>query len=446
MAVATGNAILLALARELSFGVPDESQTFEYLKPILPANLGFNRVRSPGGEVNQSGFLEPGVPGPVTGPVDFACRMSAETLLMYLEHVMRGAERSTLETGVYKYTFTPDLDGVDTSLWGIYATPPVDQHRLYGIKLSGMQMQIGNNTSIPVRFAGQIGHGTRLGAADADAGNTGTYTVAPIVRGLLASAAGGDIHVRVTDESPLTFKVERTSGVPTFPGSAIAAVYGSDGQGTWQNLPDEAGLDLGIVDENYDPLEIVWPGDSTDHAGYVVGDTWVFPVTWALPTGYTYLAGQRFTSAHQKNRFRAVGGSTWTEFRSLTAQLGVQWPLTVEQGSGSKYPYAFERDGVFSPTLQVARRYTDKTFVDYLEKHEPFEMETEFAGQLLASGPNRESIKFIWANVQVNTRTAPAANDRAIQETVNLIGETNDAGDPPLTIEVITDRDFTLAT
>jgi hypothetical protein len=447
MTVATGNAILLGLARELEFGIPDAAAALEYMKPVLPANLGFVRSRAPGGEVNQSGFLEPGVPGPVTGPVDFAALLRAGALLMPLEHVIRGAAKATLEAGVYKYTFTPDLEGVDTSFAGIFAKPPIDQHQLFGTKLNGLAMQIGNNNAIPARFSGFTAHGTRLGAAEADAGNTGTYTVAPIVRGLLASDTGGDIHVSITRvTTSLQFKVERTAGVPTFPGAAVDVAYDpSTGRAVYQNLQDEAGLDLGIWAENYDPLEIVFPGTATNHADYAVGDTWVIPVSWVLPDA-TYLGGQRFTSAHQKNRFRAIGATTWDEFRSLTSQVGIQWPLTADQGSGSKYYYGLDRDGVFSATQQVVRKLTDRLFTDFLERHEPFEMETEWAGQQLANGPHRESVKLIWSNVQVATRAAPAANDRAIQETIQLVGETNDAGDPPLVVEVITDRDFTLAT
>ncbi|MCL4838793.1 MAG: hypothetical protein KJ058_12600, partial [Thermoanaerobaculia bacterium] len=187
--------------------------------------------------------------------------------------------------------------------------------------------------------------------------------------------------------------------------------------------------------------------DGDDFALLALGDVWEFPLTWTLPTA-TYLGGQRYTSAHQINYVRPITdpASAWSEFRTLTSTITIPWPLTVDQGSGSRYVYGLDRDGLFAPTLQLTRKHTDRDFVEFLEQHAQFEMETHFLGQQLEGGPHRESIVFKWGQVSVATLARPAQNDRAITETITLRGETNDSGDAPLTVEVITDRDWTPAT
>jgi hypothetical protein len=453
MAVATGNTVLLGLAPELEYGVPDDkTAALEYLKPILPVTVGLNRAVSPGGEVNQSGFAEPGVPGPIAGTFDIGCRMSSATLLTYFEHLFGDCKKTELEAKkAYKYEFEPKVDGVDTSFGGVFALPPVDQHRIYGVKLSQISMQIGNNTAIPVRLTGFVSHGTRVGKAKAAAGNTGTYKYLPVVRGLVdpSIAATKSIFVKVTTASGGAFKfkvaVENSSGTPapTFSGAEI--VFATDpvtGRGVWQNLTDAAGADLGIWAENRDPLEIIWPGTATEFAGLAVGDIYEFPLAWTLPTA-TYLTGQRYTSAHQINKVRPITdpASDWAEFRTMSATITIPWPLTVDQGSGSRYVYGLERDGLFAPTLQLTRKHTDRDFVAFLEQHAQFEMETHFiGGQLTDASKTRERIVFKWGRVSVANLARPAQNDLAITETITLAGETDDAGTAPLKVEVYSDR------
>ena len=456
MAVATGNTVLLGLAPELEFGVPDDGATLEYLKPILPLNVGLNRTVSPGGEVNQSGFAEKGVPGPIAGVFDIGARMSSATLLMYLEHIFRSCVKSEPETDVFKYVFSPDVDGVDTSFAGVFALPPIDQHWIHGVKLNQISMQIGNNTAIPVRLSGYVSHGTRVGAAVADAGNTGTYPYAPVIRGLVdpAIAATKSIFVKITKVAggDYEFKVSVADSdgtpAPAYGGTAMdIAKDPTSGRGIWQNLTGDADEDLGVWAENRDPLEIIWPGAADDFALLALNDAWEFPLTWALPTA-TYVGGQRYTSAHQINYVRPITdpASSWSEFRTLTSTIKIPWPLTVDQGSGSRYVYGLDRDGLFAPTLQLTRKHTDRDFVGLMEHHDQPELETHFLGQQLEGGPNRESIVFKWGQVSVATLARPAQNDRAITETITLRGETNDAGDAPLTVEVISDRDWTPAT
>lgn len=443
---AAGNRALVGLAREQSFGVADPAATVEYLRPILPLDVGLARTESAGGEVNQSGFWEAGVPGPIGGPMNLAARFSAATMLTYLEHILGKVTKSTLTTGVYQYLFEPETPGKATSLWGIWGLPPVDQGLLYGIKFSQLALAIGNNTAIPARLTGTASHGTPVGLATPGGSNTGTYTMGPVLRGLPKSTTG-KIYVKVTRVSTgLQFKVEQTAGVPSYAGSAVDVVLDPTTlSGVFQNLQGSTGLDLGYYAENKDPLEICWPGTAADHADLAVNDVFEFDPTWDLPTGITYIGGQRFTSAHWLNQVRALGGSTWTDFRTLTGNLTVGWPVSVDQGSGSRYAYGLDRDGIFTPTMQLVRKLTDRSFLGYLEEHERFEMKTSFLGAQLTAA-YRESVVFDWSNVAVTTQNAPVQNANAIQETVTLRGETSDSGDLPLTVTVITDRDWTPAT
>lgn len=446
MKAATGNSFLLGLGRELEFGVPDETASLEWVKAMLPANLDFSRPESPGGEVNPSGYHEPGVPGPVTGPVDFGARFSAANLLLFAEHIFKKVTKSTLATGIYQYVVEPDNEAEGTSLFAVKAVPPVELLRYYGMRLSGMTMQIGNNTAIPVRFPGFVSHGCRLSPATEDT-VTGTYAYAPTLRGLLKNPAAGDVYLRVTQVSPVVIvKFEQTTGTPTFAGSSTVTVLydPSTGRAFYQNAISDAGLDLGIWDENYDPLEYILPGTATDHADLAVGDTWKFEVDWDEPA-VAYVVGKRYTSAHQKNRFREVGGSTWDEFNSLTSQFSFLWPLSVDQGSGSKYYFGLDRDQILNTTAQLTRKLIDLDFSRWKEEHKRFEAQFGWYGRQL-SAAYRESVVIDVPSASLGNRTAPVANPNAVVETLPLTFETNATLDPPLTMTIITDRDFTVAT
>jgi hypothetical protein len=117
--------------------------------------------------------------------------------------------------------------------------------------------------------------------------------------------SAGDVHVRVVRDvaaGGLRYKVKVSPAAPTFAaGADHDVVYGSDGRARWLNLVDQNGRDVGIWDGkgNRDPVEVLLPGTATDHALIAVGDTWTFkaPLTWTDPVP-TYLAGQRYTSAH----------------------------------------------------------------------------------------------------------------------------------------------------
>jgi len=449
-APATGNALLLGLARELEEGIPNETATYDFFRPVLPATLGLTSPINPGGEVNASGFLEPGVPGAVAGALDFGSRMSAAALLRVIAHLFRDITKTEVETGVFEYVCVPDRTAAEKTLFALLGLSPVDQERLYGVKLSGVVAAIGNNTPIAARIAGQALHHSRYGAAVADAGNTGTWAGAPVIRGELANAAAGNLFVEATAVSPaLKFKLKQAVGTtpPTMSGTTeITQAYDPTTlRAVYQMGLTDGGVDIGIMGENKDPLEIVFPGLASEHVDIAPGDTWYFPVSWDLPTVTAYVAGQRFTSAHQANRVRPVGGSTWTEIRTQTANLSLLWPIAPDGGSGSKYPFAIDRPGILTPTLQLVRRHRDMTFQDAYRRKEALEVQTYFEGQQLASGPYRESIKIDWENCFVLTAPRPAQNADAVIETVQLQGHTNAASDPPLTVTVVTDEDFDIA-
>jgi hypothetical protein len=287
-------------------------------------------------------------------------------------------------------------------------------------------------------------HFSRLGAAIADGDNTGDWAHPPVARGPVANVAAGNVFLEVTALSPLRFKVEQDPGTspPTMAGSTVMTqLYDEDGNAVFIPVLTDIGAEVGIWAENKDPFMICVPGTAADHADIDVGDVYYFPVEWELPEP-TYLAGQRFTSAHQKNQYSLDGGSTWIDFYTLTTTLTLLTALTLDAGSSSRYPFGIDRTGVLTPTLQLTNKWRDNALSELQEQHLPLKVRTYFEGQLLAGGPNRESIKIDWARCQISALTKPAANDGAIIQTATLQGITDDSANPPLTITFITDQDY----
>lgn len=444
---AQGNMAVLGFAPELSEGIRDDAATYAFVKPVLPLNGRFGFAKSPGGEVNQSGFAEKGVPGPVTGALDFGCRMSVPTYFTLLRTFFRDITKSTLEAGVYQYVCEIDRTLAERTLSAIFGIPPVDQMYQHGIKLGQLVAAIGNNTAINARITGQAMHFSRLGEAVADAGNTGTLDGGPpVCRGPVANAAAGNVFVEVTAVAPLTFKLEQDPGTapPTMAGSTtVVQQYDADGNAVFVNGLTDIGAEIGIWAENKDPWMICFPGTAADHLNIDVGDCFYFPVTWTLPTP-TYLAGQRFTSAHQVNQYSTDGGSTWVDLNTLTSTLTIGDPIAADSGSGSRYPFAIDRNGQFVALLGFTRKLRDLAFREIYETDDDLKFRTYFYGQLLAGGPNRESIKFDWARMEMLTLADPAANDQAIVETVSMRGVAGTSGEPPVSVTFITDQDYTV--
>ncbi|MES1241207.1 MAG: hypothetical protein ABUT39_06260 [Acidobacteriota bacterium] len=442
---ATGSAVLWAVGRERSFGVPGDNVTA--YRAVLPLEADLLDAEAPGAAVNQSGYLERGVPGPKGGKADWSISLSTGTILDFLEHLLGRVTKSTPAPGVYSYLFEPSRNGVDTSFFALLSRSPVLRSWLYGIKLGKLSLAIGDNAEIPVKLEGLISHGTRMSAPVPHPANAGAYQLGPRLRGALRSTllntAAGPVHVQVVQVAPLLFKTEQTADDPTFPGPAVDVALDAAGEAVWQNLQDADGLDLGVWDENRDPLEIIWPGTTADHATLAVGDVFTFhpPGAWAAPV-LAPLPGQRFTSAHWTVALRTAGSyAPWIPLHCRKGTLELSWPLSEERGNGSRYPYALLRDGLFSPSLKLERVLVDPFFADRAETSARLEVDLAFQGRQLTPDL-RESIRITFASARIATATRSVRDARAIPEEVTLIGETTDTLTPPVTVEITTTRDW----
>jgi len=434
---ATGAAVLWAVGRERSFGIPGGGGLTAH-RAILPLDADLLDAESESAAVNQSGFLERGAPGPKGGTATWSLRLTTGTILEYLEHLLGAVTKTALAPGIFHYAFEPTRQGADTSFYALLARSPVLRTWLYGLKLSKLSLSIGDNQEIPVKLEGHISHGTRMSAPVPAATNAGTYTQGPHLRGALRDPAAGPVHVQViATAAGLHFKTEQTTGSPTFPGPAVAA------ESTWQNLQGADNRDLGIWEENRDPLEIIWPGTPIDHATLAPGDTFTFhpPGAWPDPVIPSIAGFQRFTSAHWTVALRTVGTPTWTPMSCRKGTLELSWPVTAERGNGSRYPYALLRDGLFAPSLKLERALTDPFFADRAETAARLEAQLALTGRQLHA-THRESITFTFASARIDAAKRLPKDARTIPEEITLIGETTETLTPPLTVAVITTRDW----
>ncbi len=448
MQVAKGKAVALALAPERHPGVPAPG-LISY-DPILPLGDGLKGVTTPSGQVNRTAFIRKGLPGQKGGEFTFGLPLAVAHLIEFFAHVFGSVQKTVLEAGVYRYTFTPVLEAQHVrSLWGLMGREPVERELQHLIKLGNLAMTIGDNVEIPCVMTGLIGHGTRLGLAVPDAGNTGTYTRGPYVRGMLANEAAGDVHLQVTQVSPsLQFKVQQTDAAPAFPGPAVDALYDSGGEGAWQELQDHDGADLGIVDENKDPLELVWPGTAADHGDLAVGDVFILPApgSWALPPMTILPAARRFTSAHWKVRARRIGDPAYASVDANGGSVVFDYPVERDGGNDSKYAFDIIRPGEFNPTVQLSRSLVNRFFADFLDRHERLDLQLAWEGrQLGATHGYREGLELTYPLAAVNEDARPPSAPTKIVETVNLQGQTDEAGTPPCTAVITTDRDWAVA-
>ena len=84
---ATGSAVLWAVGRERCFGIPGGDGLTAY-KAVLPLDSDLLDAETEGAAVNQSGFLERGVPGPKGGKSTWSTSLTTGTILDFLEHLL----------------------------------------------------------------------------------------------------------------------------------------------------------------------------------------------------------------------------------------------------------------------------------------------------------------------------------------------------------------------
>lgn len=202
--------------------------------------------------------------------------------------------------------------------------------------------------------------------------------------------------------------------------------------------------DAGYWRENRDTLDIIFPGDATDHGDIDLNDVWAFDTSWDNPTP-TYIPSQRFTSAHWSAFWRRQGATSWRRLDPEgNGQIVVAWPVTVSQGWGSRHITKITREGIFAPTFQFARKYADRLLLELAESHEPLEFYAIAEGRRLGTGAFRESIRIDAPAAEVTTRSAPIPGPAAVVETITLGFKVSEDGDAPMTATLITDRDYTV--
>lgn len=445
---AIGRRVSLALARERRFGVPG-TDALTFFAPVLPENNTLMRTEAPTGAVNASGFMRPSVPAEITGKSEWADVMGCARMLMFLEHLFGQATKTNPTAGVYVYTFTPNFDGpaADSSLWGYFAQPSVLYSVLYGIVYDEASIDIKKMDPLKLKLKGYSSHGTRLGLAEADAGNTGTYTLGPHLRGPIQDPAdGSSVFVKVTRViGGLQFKTERSSGVPTFPGAAVDVyINPALAEADWQNLQGATGLDLGHWDEtgNRDPLEIIWPGTATDHADLAIGDIFEFKATAPALATAAPVSAQAFTPAHLFPSYRVVGAGVWIPFSMLEGDLKLGNKADPQTGASSRYYTSIFREGPFMPELKIKRQFVDVDFLALAEAHKRLEVKLDFQGRQLTAA-YREGVVLTLTNAVIGKHDHNASGAKITDETIELEGQTDNADEAPLSCVVTTDYDWT---
>jgi len=202
--------------------------------------------------------------------------------------------------------------------------------------------------------------------------------------------------------------------------------------------------DAGYWAENRDTADVVFPGTTTDHGAIVLNDVWRFDTSWSNPTP-TYIAAQRFTSAHWSAYWRRQGATAWRRLSPEgNGQAVIGWGATPSQGWGTRHYTEITREGIFAPTFQFARKYTDRDLLELAEAHEQIEFYAIAEGRRLGTGAYRESIRIDATAAELTTRSAPISGPAAVVETIGMTFKASEDGDPPMTATLITDRDYTV--
>ncbi len=443
----SGSQTLLGLGLERRESVP--APGLQAYGSILP--LAGEMTTTPGQSqvVNPSGYSRPGIPGSIEGPFTFSLPLTSPGLLEIWQHVLGRSSKAEPEGGIFEYTFFPSLqDRVDDSFYSLVAKGDTELFWRLGIRFASMAITIANNTEIPVALVGEGLHGSYFGASIPAVGNAGTYTLGPWARGTIKDPDAGTLWLRIESVSPLQYKVLQAATEPDGAAWTAAATVFSSAlvatEGDWTEAQSSAdGLDLGLRDAcNKDPVEIVFPGATADHAELVVGDVFEVPLSVTAPAiSEIPDGGICFTSAHWRTQFGPIGGSL-TDYDLDTGSITLGQPITPALGNNSRYRTRMYRSGIFAGDFAAVRSQEDLFFATAQLRNELLQMRWSFEGQQL-SASRREGIQIDAPSVQVTSSQRPVSSADLVQETLALSAKTNDAGDPPVTVKVTTTRDWT---
>lgn len=277
---------------------------------------------------------------------------------------------------------------------------------------------------------------------------TGTVTVSASSASVTGTGTAFDTELAVGDSVIIANEVKIVSAIGSATALTLSATHTA---GATDAVILAYNRDLGIYgqdNDNKDPLEVLLPGTTTDHADIDVDDIWVFPLRdeWEDPTPSYDTDHRRLTSAHLVVEYQQVGAATWTPLQVLTANIAPTWPLTLDQGPGSKYPNAIDRDTLSGGTITLVRKLRDAAFDTLVDEHARINLRLTWSTRLIGTtGTYREQIR-VTTHSGV-TRVRPAANPQAVQETLTFALQTNAAGSTaPITLEVLTERNYTVAT
>lgn len=452
---AVGNTLFFALGlgRTDRFATPAGSLTG--YQTALPSDAKMDSPEEASAQINASGFVVKGVPAGKDGVLAFKHPFTARHSLEVLFHLMGKCTKSTLDTGIYQYVFVslPPATHYAGELWGVVAMPPAEARLWAGGMLSELKLAISDNKEILMDCKGRLGRATAVSPATAKVGNTGTYTLGPWVFGLPADPTAGKLWFYVVDDSPvLQFKCLQSVTEPAGGDWTAAtrvfdvATDPVDLKAVLQAVQSSAtGLDYGVHAENKDPLLVIWPGAQAQHADLAPGDIFSCDIEgdWDAPSAALIEDADRFTSAHWISRFREVGASDWLPTNVRDGEFTLGYAIEEDRGNGSRYPFGMLRVGPFKPMLAVTRAFINRWFANRQERHLRIESEHVFEGRQL-SEDYREQVKFEFPALAIQKDDRPPAKVGTIEEKLTLLGETNDDGDDPLTVTVVTDRNWTV--
>ncbi len=451
---ATGRQVVIEIGKEQNPGEGPGALVLEGLKPNLPFSIEPNSTINPAGIVNNTGFAEVGLPGAVEIAPDFAVSLNPALLLPFLQNML-GDVTKTNPDGIFKYVLEYLKTATFPRLYARVGLPPTDNRRQhYNGLLSGLTIEATASDPMFGRFAGLFGHTTAMGVAVADGGNTGSYTEGPYIRGVLADETAGSVFVEITQDvagGGLEMKFEQSTGAPTFPGTEIAVDYDADGNAKWMMTYNETAggvfTDHGFHGENKDPVEIIFPGTSTEHGNLDVGDQWEFKIQSAAadPSPTYGSIGWRPTAASALVQISTDSMVTWDDLPLDTITINMESPTSSGLKPGSKYATQIVRQGGMSGTLEIAREMYTATLKRMIEAFESFAIRVQIEGARIGTnGINRDGVVLLCGNCRLTSNTAPVSSEDAVIENIVITPYQGTSGEASMIFTIHTARDYTV--